>query len=328
MTATEQERLDAITKSIADSDQMLEANEDEYVKALQSKWSEFSARLEADMLKIHSAISSGDAPDFTDFQRFGADKQIEGAIQKELQRLHQEVDSTRVDDLVTQYKDAYNTTAWAMDNALPPDTELKYNLPTELQMRQFVTDDWDNMFVTRNMKEYVFLANDLKTEITRSMIQGESVTELRDRIIDIIGTEDDGYRYRAERIARTEMLGAANRARVHIYNNNSDVVETMVWVTGAIGDGRLCFECLERSGKTRDEVEELAAEQELDVDPPVHPNCRCTWAPKLKSFKDILPDELSQGIEDFPDAKNLKNPIMQYSDWADENLQTADRGNL
>lgn len=327
MTATEEERLAAITKAIADADAMLEATQDDYVKALQAKWSEFQARLEADIYKIHSQLFAGQEPSYADFVKFGADKQIEGAIYSELQRLHQSVDDGRVDYLVDQYKDAYNTTAWALDNAIP-ETDITYNLPPELQIRQFVTDDWDNMFVTRNMKEYYFLANDLKTEIARAMIQGESVSELRDRIIGIIGTEDDGYRYRAERIARTELLGAANRARTHIYNHNSDVIEDVVWITGALGDGRLCDDCLERAGKTRSEVEDIAVEQELGVEPPIHPNCRCTWAPKLKSFKDILPEELANGIEDFPDPSNLKNPIMQYSDWADDNLATADRGNL
>jgi SPP1 gp7 family putative phage head morphogenesis protein len=322
------ERIRAMEKVMANADAMLEAAQEEYIRALYAKWNEFQARLEADILFIQDKIFQGQDPNYALFQKFQGDKQISQAIADELKRLKQSVDESRITSLVNQYKDSYNATAWVLDGSTPPSLEINYAQPLELQMRQYVTEDWDNIFVTRNDREWYFLANELKTEVTRSMIMGDSVTELRNAIIDIIGDQESGYKYRAERIARTELLRAANIAREHIYKQNDDVIDEWVWITRALGDARLCDDCAERSGKTRDEVAEIAASQDMFVDPPAHPNCGCTWGVKLKSFKDILPPELAQGIEDFPDPKDIASALGDYNSWADENLQPSQRGNL
>jgi SPP1 gp7 family putative phage head morphogenesis protein len=324
---------DAISKMMDDADASLNSSTDDYVDRLMTKWDEFQSRLESDILKIHSEMAKdGMAKDgivsYSDFTRFSGDKKVSDAIAHELQRLHVSVETDRMEELVNQYKDAYNVSAWTIDEATPPEVDIEYAMPPESQIRQFVTGDWSDMFVTRNAREMYFMGNEIKTQVTLAMLQGQSVDELSKSIQEVIGDDDSDYKYRATRIARTELLRAANLGRSNLYDQNSDILEDQTWVTRALNDARLCEDCAERAGLGYDEVAELADEQELDVDPPVHPNCGCEWAPKLKSMKDLLGPELSKGIKDFNPEEDFKPNPQAYEHWANGNLSMSDRGNL
>lgn len=323
-------------------DAMLQASTDAYIEALQGRWDEFSARLEADLLRIHTEIFQTGDVSYATFVQAQGDFKVASAIRSELIRLHGDIIDGQYEALVAQYKDAYNVTSWALDEATPFNVDVKYAIAPENQIRQFVSGEWKgDMFATRNEKEMYFLSQDLQKEVTLAMLQGQSASELSKTIQGVIGTENSDYKYRAERIARTELLRAANMSRKHVFDQNKDIIEVEVWVTRALADGRLCPECRERAGKTREEVVLIAAEQDLDEDPPAHPNCGCTWMPKLKSIKDLLPEELSKGIEDFAGPDELVNPIMKDGDlvftkakpdsfdsWSDKYLSDAERGNL
>ena len=309
---------DAIQSMMDSSDKALRQSTDDYVDDLQSKWDDFQARLEADILKIHSQLPE-DAT-YADFVQFQGDAKVSKVIAEQLKRLHIDIDSSRMDALIQQYKDAYNMSAWTLDEATPPSVEIDHNLATDDQIKMFVSADWDNsMFVTRNAKEFYFLAQDVKKEVTLAMLQGSSVKELTDSIADVIGDEDSDYRYRSERIARTELIRAATIGRQHLYDTNDDLMEDQVWITRGMGSPRLCENCAERSGMTYDDVVDIADEQELDVDPPCHPNCCCQWAPKLKSMSELLGPELSKGVKDFDEEEFKFNP-QTYQKWATANL--------
>ena len=316
----------AIQKMLDSSDDALTQSTDDYVDNLLSKWTEFQGRLENDIMMIRSQLP--EKVTYSDFVRFQGDAKIEGAIAEQLKRLHVSVEQDRIDSLIAQYKDAYNVSAYAIDESTPPDVDITYNLASDDQIKMFVSADWgDNMFVTRNAKEFYFLAQDIKKEVTLAMLQGQSVQQLSKAIQGVIGDEDSDYKYRSARIARTELSRASNLAITNLYEQNDDIVKDWVWVTRALGDGRLCEDCAERAGKTYDEVVDLAEEQELDVDPPAHPNCFCRWMAVPKQPSEFLSPELSKGIKDF-DTDNVKYNPPSYKSWADENLTTAERGNL
>jgi SPP1 gp7 family putative phage head morphogenesis protein len=316
----------AIQKMLDSSDDALTQSTDDYVDDLLSKWTEFQGRLENDIMMIRSRLP--EKVTYSDFVRFQGDAKIEGAIAEQLKRLHVSVEQDRIDSLIAQYKDAYNVSAYAIDESTPPEVDITYNLASDDQIKMFVSADWgDNMFVTRNAKEFYFLAQDIKKEVTLAMLQGQSVQQLSKAIQGVIGDEDSDYKYRSTRIARTELLRAANIARNHLYDQNDELISKRIWVTRALGDGRLCEDCAERAGKTYDEVEEIADEQEMEVDPPIHPACGCTWMAVPKNPSEFLSPELSKGIKDF-DTDNVKYNPPSYKSWADDYLTTAERGNL
>jgi SPP1 gp7 family putative phage head morphogenesis protein len=320
-------RQAAIAQMMDDADESLSSPIEDYIDRLMDKWNEFQDRLTADITRIHTEMQVDGKVSFADFQRFQGDAQIQNALTSEFQRLHVSVETDRIDALVKQYKDAYNVSAWVIDESTPPSVDIKYAMPAENQIRQFVTGDWSSMFVTRNAKEFYTLGNEIKTQVTLAMLQGQSVQTLSKKIQEVIGDEDSDYKYRSTRIARTELLRAANLGRTHLYHENNDILDEEIWITRALSSARLCEDCAERSGKTRDEVEEIAEDQEMDVDPPCHPNCGCTWAPKIKSMEDLLGPELSKGISDFGD-EDRKWSFEKYQAWAKDNLQPMERGNL
>lgn len=316
----------AIQEMLDSSDDALNESTDQYVEDLLDKWNDFQDRLEGDILKIRTQMP--EEVSYSDFVKFQADAKISNAIAEQLKRLHVSIETDRLDSLVDQYKDAYNVSAWALDQSTPPDVEISHNLATDDQIKLLVSADWPNsMFVTRNAKELYSLAQEIKPALALAMLQGQSVQQLSKTIQGIIGDEDSDYKYRSTRIARTELLRAANQARNHLYDQNDDLISKRVWVTRALSSGRLCEDCAERAGKDYDEVEEIADEQELDVEPPCHPNCGCTWMAVPKNPSEFLPPELSKGIADF-NVDDIKFNPQSYKNWADQNLTTAERGNL
>ena len=320
---------EALQKMTEQADAMLSASTEDYQNALLTKWDEFQSRLEADILKIHASMEKDGVVPYSDFVRFGGDKQVETAIAQELQQLHVSIETDRVDALVAQYKDAYNLSAWQFDEATPPDIDVNHTLATEPTIRQFVTEDWDkSVFVTRNAKEFYFLAGEVKTAVTQAMLKGTSVKDLASTIEDIIGDDDSDYRYRSLRIATTELLRSANLGLNHLYDDNEDLISDQYWITrGLMAVKEVCEFCLERAGHTYDEVVDIADEQDMEVDPPIHPFCACRWAARPKNPIELLGPKLGKGIADF-DIEDVKFNPQSYKSWADTNLATSDRGNL
>ncbi len=105
----------------------------------------------------------------------------------------------------------------------------------------------------------------------------------------------DLKRYQSERIARTEVLRASNKATIEAYRE-TNVVAGKEWLTSR--DDRVCDWCDPMDGKIiPDSIDKnffnKGDEYEVDgqtmnlsyegVDgPPLHPNCRCTTVPVIK----------------------------------------------
>lgn len=123
----------------------------------------------------------------------------------------------------------------------------------------------------------------IQATLTEGVKNGEGVPELRTRINTLF---DDMERYRAERIARSEVVRASNFAANEAYEQ-SGVVEKLQWLTTE--DDATDDECASMDGKEIDLGDSFLKEGDTigkltmnygDVDyPPLHPNCRCTVVP-------------------------------------------------
>ncbi len=115
------------------------------------------------------------------------------------------------------------------------------------------------------------LKNVCKDAIDEGMANGESIRQIRNRLMDSV----EGYsRVNANRVARTETSMAANQASLEAYKQ-SGVVSGKIWLAA----GNSCEECLALDG----------VEVGLDEDfpggidaPPLHANCVCTTLASLK----------------------------------------------
>lgn len=115
------------------------------------------------------------------------------------------------------------------------------------------------------------------------LMSSEGIPELMKRV-ETVFAEAKGYR--AEMIARTEVLSATNFATLEAYKQ-SNVVTGKEWLTAI--DERTCEECDAMDGK----VVTLNAVFQSPVGavdaPPLHPNCRCTTMPVLEELKETKP---------------------------------------
>lgn len=115
---------------------------------------------------------------------------------------------------------------------------------------------------------------EIRELVEASFAEQFDVDQLADDISDILGDDT-----RAEKIARTESMRAANEGQQQLWDQATEAgfltgLESKVWITTP--DDRLCPVCEPLDGQT------VALDDTFDVDgdsidaPPAHPNCRCT----------------------------------------------------
>ncbi len=120
--------------------------------------------------------------------------------------------------------------------------------------------------------------DDIAKELAEAIEAGESIPKIRDRIRDKF---DDMAKWKAEQLARTEVLKASNKGWLE-GARQSGVVEGKQWL--AYVDQRCCPECASMDGVTMalDKGFSMKGEELFDYTgdalqhPPLHPDCRCT----------------------------------------------------
>ena len=110
-----------------------------------------------------------------------------------------------------------------------------------------------------------------------ALVQGISLGEGPRTVARRVRKAADIGRYRAETIARTEMIRSAREAQRQLYTQNPAV---QGYRRQATQDSRVCLACLALSGtlQTTDEIM------------PSHPNCRCVMVPVTMSWAEITGD--------------------------------------
>ena len=110
-----------------------------------------------------------------------------------------------------------------------------------------------------------------------ALVQGISLGEGPRTVARRVRRAADIGRYRAETIARTEMIRSAREAQRQLYTQNPAV---QGYRRQATQDSRVCLACLALSGT-------LSATDEIM---PSHPNCRCVMVPVTMSWAEITGD--------------------------------------
>lgn len=155
----------------------------------------------------------------------------------------------------------------------------------------------------------------LKRNFEEAEANGESLPEVKDRIMEVFGwdPEDEpeegqpSYNYRAERIARTEMIRAhyegdeqawkaSGVVVAKIWRSNPNACEFCQEMDGEeVGIGKVF---VPKGGTIEAESGEMDADYEAIMHPPLHPNCLCHIEAKLdESFGLEEDDVTNQGDE-------------------------------
>ena len=139
------------------------------------------------------------------------------------------------------------------------------------------------MFSDRLWQDKERLGRNLRLGLTESMILGEGIPQITDRINKGIDTA----RYNAERVARTETKRVTYCAHDDVYKDTG--VEELRYRCANGGDSRTCQYCRADNGKVFKRGEEPTL--------PRHPNCRCVYIPVVSdTFEDNELNELTGSV--------------------------------
>ena len=139
------------------------------------------------------------------------------------------------------------------------------------------------MFSDRLWQDKERLGRNLRVGLTQSMILGEGIPQITDRINKGIDTA----RYNAERVARTETKRITYCAHDDVYKDTG--VEELKYRCANGGDSRTCQYCRADNGKVFKRGEEPTL--------PRHPNCRCVYIPVVSdTFEDNELNELTGSV--------------------------------
>lgn len=159
------------------------------------------------------------------------------------------------------------------------------------------------MFSDRLWQDKERLGRNLRVGLTQSMILGEGIPQITDRINKGIDTA----RYNAERVARTETKRVTYCAHDDVYKDTG--VEELRYRCANGGDSRTCQYCRADNGKVFKRGEEPTL--------PRHPNCRCVYIPVVSdTFEDNELNELTGSVRG---AEN-------YEKWREAEAKKAGGG--
>jgi SPP1 gp7 family putative phage head morphogenesis protein len=249
-------------------------------------------------------------------------------VRARLDRLRIDLTARLGDALQQQARRQAQYSAYGIDQATPPSVSIDTRALTPDAVDAIVNTPWEGaMFSHRTMVLTDTLARELQNVVANGVLLGKGTDEIVRDVRDArIGTVKSEPRYVIERIVRTEVLKAADRARDAVYRSNDDIVQGERIV--ATLDSRTDDGCADLDDLQLDSAAARAiiAQYRFNGRPPFHPNCRCTTAPVLRSWADLLGvAEMPDDLEDFEKEERMVRdprtgrsvlvPLQSFNEW-------------
>lgn len=190
-------------------------------------------------------------------------------------------------------------------------------------------------------RQSVDLQNAFGDQMRQGMLRGETITQLRDRVlgqdlpgigaagkVDLRTVAPEGRgliqtaRRNAEALVRTSAMAANNAAHMALYEANSDVIAELSWSSTL--DHRTCIICGHKDGQQWP----LNTAHEV---PPVHFSCRCVVVPLTKTFEQLANrnKDLARKLDDMPTGlrSSMGGPVSADTTWESwvQGLDKADQ---
>lgn len=206
------------------------------------------------------------------FEQIG--EQIKALGQKEQITFRQGLSNIYTDQFLRQVYDLGQSIA----------VKVNFNRLNPALIQKTLDYPWSGaMFSDRLWQDKERLGRNLRVGLTQSMILGEGIPQITDRINKGIDTA----RYNAERVARTETKRVTYCAHDDVYKDTG--VEELRYRCANGGDSRTCQYCRADNGKVFKRGEEPTL--------PRHPNCRCVYIPVVSdTFEDNELNELTGSV--------------------------------
>lgn len=203
-------------------------------------------------------------------------------ITAELNKLGQKEQILFTQGLSEIYTDQFLRQVYEVGQSIS--VKANFNRLNPALIRKTLDYPWSGaMFSDRLWNDKETLGKNLRAGLTQSMILGEGIPEITDRINKNIDTS----RYNAERVARTETKRVTYCAHNDAYEDMG--VNELEYRSANGGDERSCANCKKDNGKRYKRGEEPTL--------PRHPNCRCVYIPVVSdTFGDNELNELTGSI--------------------------------
>lgn len=224
--------------------------------------------------------------------------QISGELSK-LGQQEQEIFTQGLSDI---YTDQFLRQVYLMGQSIP--VKANFNRLNPALVKKTLDYPWSGaMFSDRLWQDKGNLGRNLRIGLTQSMILGEGIPEITERINKGINTS----RYNAERVARTETKRVTYCAHNDAYEDMG--VEELEYRCANGGDSRTCDLCRADNGKHY----KRGTEPTL----PRHPNCRCVYIPVVSDeFGDNELNELTgsiRGAENYEKWKEAQDEKIKQA---------------
>lgn len=215
-------------------------------------------------------------------------------ISKELTKLGQKEQILFTQGLGNIYTDQFLRQVYELGQSIP--VKANFNRLNSSLIRKTLDYPWSGaMFSDRLWNDKEILGRNLRVGLTQSMILGESIPQITERINKNINTS----KYNAERVARTETKRVTYCAHNDAYEDMG--VEELEYRCANGGDSRTCSYCHSDNGKRFKRGEEPTL--------PRHPNCRCVYIP-------VVSDEF--GDNELNELTGSVRGAENYEKWQEE----------
>lgn len=203
-------------------------------------------------------------------------------IGEQIKALGQKEQITFRQGLSNIYTDQFLRQVYALGQSIT--VKANFNRLNPALVQKTLDYPWSGaMFSDRLWQDKERLGRNLRVGLTQSMILGEGIPQITNRINKGIDTA----RYNAERVARTETKRVTYCAHDDVYKDTR--VEELKYRCANGGDSRTCQYCRADNGKVFKRGEEPTL--------PRHPNCRCVYIPVVSdTFEDNELNELTGSV--------------------------------
>ena len=315
-------------------------NENEAIAPIQDAYNQAMKRLIDDLVRVNGVFMSGEQPTYSDWKQLQLDAKSAQVIAQNINSFRADMVQQLGDSLNQMYRDSYNSTTWAIDQATPENIDPNYSLPPDQVLNVIFQEPWKGQrFSDRIWGITDEWAGKIQNQLVNSILSGDSVYDMAKSIRDYVGVPSDeklktrprasAQFYRANLIARTELIRAARMGQEQVYNNNQDILDgdpmtNKEWSAkpGLFG---VCDECRDKDGHTPEEIIEMGYDLEE------HPNGRCSWIPRLKPWDELLDPQIAAikvagGNIQVPKDAFSPAPIETFQEWSFKYLTPSERG--
>ncbi len=332
------DQRDVIARLIEQNRRAMLSNIDDLAPQITSLYDEIMGQAADDLQKFYDSVFGGNGTmNYSDYKRLRMDDTQIRMLKPYLDDLKQKQAQQMELALEDMYWEAYKRNAWALDQTTPPTTDISYltklnaNPATDFYLQTFLKEQvavqWKGAMFSQRLGVITDkMARNIQSLTDAGMVNGWSTQDLSLKIRDEMGVplnkklitrpRASAAKARADMVARTEMMRAADQAKQFLFKQNEKLVKDEKWETSDLDN--VCDDCDEN----QDELFSV-----LGVRPPLHPRCACTGIPVLESWGNLLgpayKDMRDIGIDEYEmkyfdpskGGKLVTASVQPYDEW-------------